>query len=229
MSKRQGDWRQRLYGWATHRLYHQWAWAYDPVSWCVSLGRWNGWRLDALEHVGGQRVLELGFGTGELLLEMARRGWPTVGIDPSLAMQRLTARKADRRRLAPPRVCAAAQALPFAAGLFDAVVATFPAEYIVERATLREAARVLRPPDPASGAPGGRLVMAGLYVRLHHPLVRWLGRAALGKSEGFSLEQYGEALAQCGLQLRVIADEVGWVRAPLFVAERVALQREGEE
>ena len=60
-----------LYGWATHRLYNEFAWTYDAVSWSVSRGRWDDWRKEALAHVQGTHVLEIGFGTGVLLLEIA--------------------------------------------------------------------------------------------------------------------------------------------------------------
>ena len=32
------NWIGRLYLWACHRLYNEFAWAYDWVSWLVSLG-----------------------------------------------------------------------------------------------------------------------------------------------------------------------------------------------
>ena len=88
-------WLARLYLWATHRLYNQFAWAYDVASWVISLGQWSRWRRMALDHVPrkgvhvtGQRVLELGFGTGELLIEMAERGWRVCGLELSPAMHR---------------------------------------------------------------------------------------------------------------------------------------------
>jgi len=82
--------------WATYRLYHEFAWAYDVVSWLVSLGHWAGWRRIALDHVIGRRVLEVGFGTGELLIEMACRDLHVYGLECSPAMQRVTARKMVR-------------------------------------------------------------------------------------------------------------------------------------
>ncbi|HOG46271.1 MAG TPA: class I SAM-dependent methyltransferase, partial [Anaerolineae bacterium] len=157
-------WPARGYRWATERLYHEFAWAYDAVSWLVSLGRWSGWRRQALAYVGGPRVLELGFGTGELLIEMAGRGWQAVGLERSPAMQRVTARKLRRQGLRVPRLCGAAQALPLAAASLDAIVATFPADYILAPGTWHEAARALRP--------GGRLVIAGLFVELDLPALR---------------------------------------------------------
>ncbi len=62
----------RLYLWATHRLYNELAWSYDLAAWIVSAGRWDRWRRMALDYVTQQPVLEVGFGTGELLLAMAR-------------------------------------------------------------------------------------------------------------------------------------------------------------
>ena len=44
----------RLYLWACHRLYNEFAWTYDSVSWLVSLGHWWGWRKE-VEH-GEQSV-----------------------------------------------------------------------------------------------------------------------------------------------------------------------------
>ena len=132
--------------WATYRLYNEFAWAYDLVSWLVSLGQWAGWRRTALDHVSGQRVLEVGFGTGELLIEMARRNLHAVGLDLSPAMQRVTARKMARRGVWTPRVRGVVQRMPFADGCFDTIISTFPAGFIAQPATLREVARLLPKP-----------------------------------------------------------------------------------
>ena len=147
----------RLYLWATRRLYNEFAWSYDLVAWGVSGGRWDGWRRMALDYVVDQPVLEVGFGTGALLLEMAGRGWQVVGVDLSPAMQRVTARKMRRRGLWAPRAQTSAQTLPFAAGFFGSIISTFPAEYVIDPASLDEFLRVLRP--------GGRLIIAGLVVQ----------------------------------------------------------------
>ena len=140
--KRIALWLAKLYLWATHRLYNEFAWAYDLVSWLVSFGQWDRWRKTALDHAVGQRVLEVGFGTGELLIEMARRGMHVCGIDLSPAMHRVTARKMAHRGIQAPRVRALVQRAPFADGSFVTIVATFPAEYVASPATLR------KPHDP---------------------------------------------------------------------------------
>lgn len=165
-------WRARLYLWATRRLYHELAWAYDAAAWLVSLGRWSIWRRQVLAHVRGPRVLELGPGTGHLLAEMAGRGWQVVGLEPSLQMQRVMGRTLARRGARVARLRGRAEALPFADGAFDTIVSTFPAQYILSADTFREAARVL--------CPGGRLVIGGLYVEVDRGLARVAARLLYG-------------------------------------------------
>jgi ubiquinone/menaquinone biosynthesis C-methylase UbiE len=171
-------------------LYNQFAWAYDWVSKTFFHGQWRAWQRLALERLAGSpgpRVLELGFGTGDLQYDLLRERYAPVGIDLSAAMLRQARRKARRRgvagwlRLARAR----AQALPFPAAHFDAVISTFPSDYIADPRTLAEVARVLRP--------GGRLVvMPGAWLLPTSPTNRLLA--------GFARLVYGEP-AQRALQL----------------------------
>jgi len=143
------------YAWACEQLYHDYAWTYDAVSWGVSAGAWDAWRQLALEAASG-RILELGFGTGELILAARRGQRSIVGLDRSPQMQAVAQRKLHRAGLDAPLVQGSALALPFATGTFDTIVATFPAGYIVDQATLAECARVL--------APHGYLVIVGIWI-----------------------------------------------------------------
>ncbi len=154
-------------------LYHGGAWAYDGVAAMVSAGRWTHWGMRALEYVQGAQVLEIGPGPGHLLAEMVQRGLHPVGLELSFPM----ARRAQRRTgFAVPLAQGRAQALPFPDRAFDAVVTTFPAPFIREPATWREAARVLRP--------GGRfIVLLGAWpggptrlARVFRLLYRWATR-----------------------------------------------------
>lgn len=165
-------WLNRLYAWACERLYHEMAWSYDLVSHGVSFGRWPVWRRSALAYLPAAadsakplQVVELGFGTGELLIEAAQRGLCIIGVDASPAMIRLAERKLARRHLAVDLLQATGQTMPLATASADAILVTFPAAYILAPATLQSCARVL--------TPHGRLIIAGLNVALRP---RWLGR-----------------------------------------------------
>lgn len=218
-------WFARLYLWATYRLYHEFAWAYDLVSWLVSLGRWSDWRRRALDYVPGPRVLEVGFGTGELLLEMARRGLEAYGLDPSPEMQRVTARKMARQEVRVPRLRGIAQRMPFPDGRFDALIATFPAPYILDPATLREAARLLRRPDPETNQSGGRFIVVGLGVSPRSAVLRCVERVLFGSTEEQALVRYKQLAAAAGLAITVErgpAEAGRLLEIPVLIAERTS-------
>jgi len=202
----------RLYLWATRRLYNEFAWSYDLVAWVVGGGRWDGWRRMALDYVIDQPVLEVGFGTGELLLEMTRRGWQATGIDLSPAMQRVTGRKMRQRGLYAPRAQTRAQVLPFAQGSFGTVVSTFPAEYVIDPASLREFWRVLQP--------GGRLVIAGLVV--YRSSAAWNRASGLifGNAPVLPVELQRRRLAAAGFETRLVVREDPPWQVPVIIAEK---------
>jgi ubiquinone/menaquinone biosynthesis C-methylase UbiE len=208
----------RLYLWATYRLYDELAWAYDLASWLVSLGRWSGWRRRALDYVVGQRVLEVGFGTGELLLELKGRDLEVIGLDLSPAMHTVTARKLHRQGVQIPRVCAFVQRMPFADGWFNSIVSTFPAGYILERATLQEVARLLCPPNPIPGSPGGRFIVVGMVVTSDHRLWRWAMRLLFGAQEEAMVDRFERMASAAGLRVQVLEQEGRGLRVPVLLA-----------
>ncbi len=146
--------RFRLLRFAFDRLYNELAWSYDAVSWLASLGEWRAWQRAALPFLelpvgastrGHARVLEIAHGPGHMLAALARAGHRPVGLDLSRAMGRLAGVRLARAGVAAPLVRARAERLPFAPGAFDAVLATFPTEFILDPATLAGIHRVLRP------------------------------------------------------------------------------------
>jgi len=162
---------------AFESLYGPFAWAYDWVSGSFFLGQWRRWQGAAIPHLRGKRVLEVGMGTGNLQIDLARAGFQPYGADLSPQMLRQAAKKARRLGLPPLRACRArVQALPFPDAAFDSVVSTFPSDYITDPQTLSELARVLRT--------GGRLVVV---------LGGWLHpRGARGRAlEGVARLVYG--------------------------------------
>lgn len=186
----------RLYGWACERLYHELAWAYDWVAWGVSRGAWAAWRRVALTYVQGRRVLELGVGTGHLVLEAQRRGLAIIGLDLSPNMLAVAQRHVGAGGGTVPLLRARAQQLPLADQSVDTIIATFPAAYILSPVTLRECARVLHGPD-------GRLVIVGLWVQPD-----WVRRFPLPflygtPSEGL-LQRVHERLIEAGFEAPVI-------------------------
>jgi ubiquinone/menaquinone biosynthesis C-methylase UbiE len=147
---------------AFHLLYYQFAWGYDWVSRTFFHGEWRRWQRAALEPLAGLPggcVLEIGFGTGDLQADLRAAGYRPYGIDLSMPMLRVARRKARHAGSTPLWVAqAAAQALPFPAAAFDAVISTFPSEYIFDPRTLAEVARVLRPGGLLVIVPGGVLL-----------------------------------------------------------------------
>jgi SAM-dependent methyltransferase len=126
-------------------LYNPFAWSYDLVSWSVSLGQWRSWQRTAFPFLHGRDLLEIGHGPGHLLLELRQMGYRLVAVDLSPFMGRLAARRLQRAGVVVPLLRGRAEQLPLATAAFDTVLATFPAPFIFEAATLAAVRRVLRP------------------------------------------------------------------------------------
>jgi SAM-dependent methyltransferase len=111
----------------------------------------------------GDRVLDLGCGTGELARRLADAGLQVTGCDISPNMLQHAAARDGAGCPAWIRLAPDWRSLPFKPATFDLVVAASVLEYVIEPGTvLRECARVLRP--------GG--VVLYTVPDLRHP-VRW--------------------------------------------------------
>lgn len=149
---------------------------YDLLNGLLSLGldrRWRRATLRAARLLPGDRVLDLGCGTGDLALAAARTASVT-GVDVSHRMLLRAREKASAAGGGWPAlelVRGSAFELPFADGRFDAAVSGFVLRNLddLERA-LAELARVLRP--------GGRLAMVDI-TEPANPAMRWLFDAYL--------------------------------------------------
>lgn len=204
-----------------HLLYYQMAWTYEWVAWLVSFGQWPAWRRLALQVMQPGPTLELAFGTGVFFVDMLQAGYNPVGIDLSPYMARLARRRLHRRRLNAPLSRAKAQALPFPAGCFANVVATFPTDYMLEPQTLAEIHRVLQ--SASSNRPPGRLVVVA-EGRLRgpwplRPFIDWLYKITNQRS--IPPAQPLHLLAAAGFKARWQLVEHQGARARLLVAHKI--------
>ncbi|MEV6366987.1 demethylmenaquinone methyltransferase [Micromonospora musae] len=124
---------------------------YDLANRIISFGQDARWRRATRAALGlhpGERVLDVGAGTGVSTEELTRSGVFAVGVDLSTGMLQV----GRRARPAVPLVAGDALRLPFPDGAFDAVTTSFALRNVVDfEAALREFARIVRP--------GGRLVV----------------------------------------------------------------------
>jgi ubiquinone/menaquinone biosynthesis C-methylase UbiE len=202
-------------------LYHPLAWMYDPVSRVVSRGRWGDWQHASCAELEGQQILELAFGTGNLLAGLHAAGYHVVGLELSPSMVRLARRKLEGRGVALPLVRGRVQALPFGCTSFDSVLCTFPGDFIVAPATLSEIARVLRPGGRVVIVPSARLHGQDLWSRL----IEWLyGITGQREHEGWPAGdlELASKLASLGLTTRTM-----WVPVDDSAALVVVLEKAG--
>jgi SAM-dependent methyltransferase len=97
----------------------------------------------------GQRVLDVGCGTGRLAVALAERGARVWGVDPSEEMLRQARSHAGGKAAFKQ---ARAEALPFKDGWFDRAVLRLVVHLVDRPQAFREVERVL--------GPGGRIVVA---------------------------------------------------------------------
>jgi ubiquinone/menaquinone biosynthesis C-methylase UbiE len=133
------------------QLYTNFSWGYDIVAWVSSMGQWRTWQDAGAESLRSGPVLEIGFGTGQLMYALARRGHIVIGLDPSPQMVSIAKRAIADSEPRPSLIRSFAENIPIRGEQFDQVITTFPSDYILRSETLREVFRVLRK--------GGRFVI----------------------------------------------------------------------
>jgi demethylmenaquinone methyltransferase / 2-methoxy-6-polyprenyl-1,4-benzoquinol methylase len=140
---------------------------YDRMNSVMTAGMHHRWRERAadLARVGpGSRALDVATGTGDLAIELGRRGAEVVGMDFSERMLELAREKAPSLRFEQGN----ALELAYADGEFDAVTVGFGARNFSDLGRgLREMARVTRP--------GGRVVILEITTPQKPPLSWFFG------------------------------------------------------
>ncbi|HUQ84453.1 MAG TPA: class I SAM-dependent methyltransferase [Gemmatimonadaceae bacterium] len=169
-------------------------------------------QVDATEGQSPGPSLEIGAGTGDLVVAGAERGETIVGADIALRWLVVAARRAQLAGVTPQLVCCNGEHLPFADGTFQRVLTVGTLEHCSSASdAVRESRRVLRPRgvlrartvnrysitrEPHVGIWGVGFLprrWADAYVKLwggegyqhHHPLSPREIRRAMGRA-GFS-------------------------------------------
>jgi ubiquinone/menaquinone biosynthesis C-methylase UbiE len=126
------------------------AWNYDGLLGYVSRRRFALVRALLSKRRAG-KLLEVGYGSGVFFPELAKHADELYGADIHDRPAEVTAVLA-KAGIRAQLVTAPAQALPFADGMFDVVVAVSTFEFVPDaRKAINELARVL--------APGGRIIV----------------------------------------------------------------------
>jgi ubiquinone/menaquinone biosynthesis C-methylase UbiE len=158
----------------------RWARLYDLGLrlWWRRGDKWRRDLLDRLDLRPGQRVLDVGSGTGHLALALADRvapGGSVEAVEPAQEMVDRAVRNNRRRPRLVSFTVARAQQLPFPDQSFDAVTCTLALHHVARddrAAAVAEMHRVLRPGGRVliaefDGAGGGLTPLARLHTR--HP------------------------------------------------------------
>ena len=156
--------------------------------------------------------MEVGFGTGALLIEMTRRRLAVTGIDASWQMQQVAGRKMSGQGVAADRVCGRAQSLPFERLTFNNVLSTFPTNYISDAESLAEVWRIL--------APAGRWVIVGLGLRFKSPLKQFLAGWLLGDWENSWMQSFTNLAQEAGFQPKLVKHETEEYILPILILEK---------
>ena len=166
---------------------------YDRLNRVMTLGLDRRWRRRAVkEVVSGQQpvvnVLDVACGTGDMCVELLKRGCTVTGVDLSEEMLVIAKVKGERSKVKVE--VADAENLPFEEESFDGVTCAFGVRNFVHlEKGLSEMLRVLKP--------GGRMVILELATpdsKLLRPfynlytkhIIPWLGQRIAGNRDAYT-------------------------------------------
>ncbi|HSB89229.1 MAG TPA: ubiquinone/menaquinone biosynthesis methyltransferase [Anaerolineales bacterium] len=170
------------------RMFERIASRYDQLNRLMTAGQDRRWRGEVVRRAAlqpGERVLDLGAGTGDLALEALRRvpAARVVGADFAQPMLGIASRRGANTGAA--WILADALHLPFARATFDSLVSGFLLRNVSDlEAALEEQARVLKPSrgrmvclDTTPPGPGPLRPLLEFHLRRVIPLLgRWVAR-----------------------------------------------------
>ena len=155
---------------------HDWLLSlYDPFQKLLGVASYHRLLVDQADVRPGQRVLEIGCGTGNLaiLTKRLHPGAEVVGFDPDPKALARARRKAERAALPMQLDRGFAQELPYADASFDRVFSAFMFHHLgpdEKEDTLREVRRVLKPGGSLHllDFGGAKVRSDGFIARLSH-------------------------------------------------------------
>jgi demethylmenaquinone methyltransferase / 2-methoxy-6-polyprenyl-1,4-benzoquinol methylase len=165
---------------------------YDLMNRLMTAGQDLAWRkfvIDTVNPAPGTRLLDLGTGTGDMLVEAYKRCPTCMGFggDLTIDMMCVGAQKPGRSLIR--WIVVDAQQLPFEDGIFDAVVSGFLLRNVVDLdVALQEQYRVLKPGGlmvalDTTRPPGGLL---SPLIRFHlKTVIPLLGRLVTGEVDAY--------------------------------------------
>ena len=167
-----------------------WASRYDGVVQVMALGQAGRLRRATVEFAqitSGERVLDVGCGTGDLTLlakERAGSAGQVCGLDAAPEMIEVARQKAARKHADVDFRAGFIEQLPYPDASFDVVLSSLMMHHLpadLKPLALAEIRRVLRRADAVSGKPNGRLVIVDFRGLLEQQQV-----AALVEQAGFT-------------------------------------------
>jgi ubiquinone/menaquinone biosynthesis C-methylase UbiE len=175
-------------------------WCYDLMEWYHDTFSFRGKLRELRQRTAdfarirpGDAVLDVGCGTGTLVLEVQRRvgkGGRVAGIDPGAEQIARARAKAARRHLPIEFQLGVIEQLPFPDQTFDVVLSTLMMHHLpapLKRQGLAEIARVLKP--------GGRLVVADCTRRQERA-----GRSARFHAGGSGRQELAALVSEAGFE-----------------------------
>lgn len=198
----------------------RWAAFYDAFTNILTLGHIGMLRsmtIDKAELKAGEKVLDVGCGTGGVTIPAKRRigsGGLAAGIDPAPEMIAVARKKAARAQLEIDFRVGVIESLPYPDSSFDVVTSSLMMHHLpyeVQVKGLAEIRRVLKP--------GGRILIADmlrLSKSLHDRLFATLTLHG-GRVERFGIQDLPKTMEEAGFENVQLLDEsfltIGFLRA----------------